>query len=172
MTWAIRIPRALVDQVRLDLARPHAFAHERVGFVFTRTGNRGGSTELLLGVGYQPVLDEDYINDPRVGARYGAAVQRRLLERAAMDSVGVLHVHEHAHGGVPFFSGVDVDCVRGMVPSLRAVQPNQGHGALLLSRDSVNAMCWMPRGGQFSSDGRVVVVGRPTEVFLARGHRD
>lgn len=172
MSWAVRIPRALFENVRADLARPHAFAAERVGFLFTKLGNRGGGIELLLGVRYEPVPDEHYIDDPRVGARYGPEVQRRLLERALGDGFGVLHVHEHAHLGRPYFSTVDLDCVRGMLPSLRAVRSDQGHGALLLSRDSANAMCWMPRQSGFSSEGRIVVVGRPTEIFLAKGQHD
>lgn len=172
MSWAVRIPRALMQGIRADLARPHAFAAERVGFLFTKLGNRGVGIELLLAVRYEPVPDEKYIDDPRVGARYRPAVQRRLLESALGDGLGVLHVHEHAHLGRPHFSSVDLECVRGMLPSLRAVRSDQGHGALLLSRDSANAMCWMPASSGFSSDGRVVVVGRPTEIFLARGHHD
>ena len=123
MRWTFRIERKLLEGIRRDLERRHAFAAERVGFLFTRLGNKKSSHEtLVLAESYWPVPDELYIDDPTVGARYEAAVHRQLYERALQDGVGVFHVHVHEHRGTPGFSGVDVRCLEKLVPSLRTVQ--------------------------------------------------
>lgn len=165
MKWTLRIPRVLHDEIRRDLARRHAFAAERVGFLLTKLGNRESQVEqVVLASGYWPVPDGAYIDDPSVGARYEASVHRGLFERAIAENVGVFHVHVHEHRGCPGFSGVDVDCIRKLVPSLRTVQPRQTHGGLLLSIDAMTAACWLPAATS-PLPGRIVVVGRPFAVF-------
>lgn len=166
MKWTFRIERTLLESIRRDLARRHAFAAERVGFLLTKLGNRSSlSEQLVLAKEYWPVPDADYIDDPTVGARYRASVHRHLFERAMEESVGVFHVHAHEHSGVPGFSGVDLGCIRKLVPSLRTVQSAEGHGGVLLSNDSVTGLCWLPASPTPAGPGRVVVVGRPLEVF-------
>lgn len=165
MKWTFRIPRAVHDEMRRDLGRRHAFAAERVGFLLTKLGNRSSQVEqVVLTSTYWPLPDDAYIDDPSVGARYEAAVHRALFERAIAENVGVFHVHVHEHRGRPGFSGVDLDCIRKLVPSLRTVQPKQAHGGLLLSMDAVTAACWLPSAPS-PLPGRIVVVGRPFAVF-------
>jgi len=162
MSWTLRITEALVKRMRRDLQRRHEFAGERVGFLMTKIGNQhSANMKLVLGVDYWPVPDDSYINDPSVGARYEASVHRGLMERAHAENLGMFHVHAHEHGGCPHFSGIDLDCIEKLVPSLRTVQPRQAHGALLFSHDDMAAACWLPEKQGPAGGGRVVVVGRP-----------
>jgi hypothetical protein len=58
MKVALKITGSLLDLVRRDLARPHFFAHERVGFL--TAGAAAVPRGLMLVVrGYMPVADED-----------------------------------------------------------------------------------------------------------------
>lgn len=166
MNWTLRITRHLVETIRRDLARRHLFAAERVGFLLTKLGNRDNPYEkVVLAADYEPIPDEDYIDDPTVGARYAAAVHRRLFERAIADQVGVFHVHEHAHRGTPAFSGVDLSCIRKLIPSLRGVCPAEAHGGLLFSVNAAHCLCWLPGLPEAAPNGRIAFVGRPFEVF-------
>ena len=69
MSVRCRVPDQLYRRVREDLARPHEFAAERVGFLWARLGNRVGDERLVLFRGYHAVPDDQYIDDPRSGAR-------------------------------------------------------------------------------------------------------
>ena len=64
----VRMPRAIYDQVRFDLARPHPHAEERVGFFSTALKTCDDGTSLLLVTGYYPVADAHYVPDLRVDA--------------------------------------------------------------------------------------------------------
>ena len=48
----LRLTRHLYEQVRADLARPHQFAAERVGFLFAELVNSNSATPLVLFTGY------------------------------------------------------------------------------------------------------------------------
>lgn len=51
-----------LSRVREDLSRPHAFAHERVGFITVRAAS-ANKIIVLLAEDYYPVADDDYIED-------------------------------------------------------------------------------------------------------------
>lgn len=168
MSCTMRILRSLVDNIRKDLARPHAFAAERVGHLFTRIGNRDGAELLVLAIDYVSVPDTDYIRNPRVGACYGPEVHRRNMARAARGDVGVYHVHQHEGDGVPRFSRVDLQSIPAFVPSLRAVAPRQIHGALLLSENSLTCLSWLPGQSEPARAVRIALVGWPLELIEVR----
>lgn len=156
---SLRIPRALLDQMWSDLRRPHSFAYERVGFLLVREAESPGG-RILLAKRYEPVREEEYTRDTRVGARINRDAIRRALGYA-LAGEGVLHVHLHDHLGVPRFSHVDEKNLHELVPSFCAVAPQAIHGALLLSDDHGVAWCW--RAGQEGSflASKITIVGSP-----------
>ena len=70
-----KVSSALLDEVRRDLARPHAFAHERVGFLKAGLAISECNCAILVH-SYAPVADDDYLKEP-LGRRHdGAACNR------------------------------------------------------------------------------------------------
>lgn len=165
MTWTIRIMRSMLGQVREDLARPHPFAAERVGFLLFRVGNQAGTERLLLPERYIAIPDEQYEDDPLVGARIGSGAIRNVMQAVLSTGMGALHVHGHGHRGSPRFSRVDLANYPALIAAFRNVAPTVPHGALLLSEDSSNALVWLPRVERPVAGGRIVVVGRPMGFF-------
>jgi len=138
----IRATARFVDGVRADLRRPHRFAAERVGFISVHAAST--STQLLLiAAGYHPVADEDYIDDPSVGARMGQEAIRKALNIALLQPVGLFHVHIHEHRGVPAFSRTDLVGQSHFVPDFFKVRREYPHGALVLSEDSASGRVWL-----------------------------
>lgn len=131
-----------VRDVRRDLARPHAFAAERVGFITIKAAHARDQL-VLLAHGYHPVADEDYVNDPRVGAMMGQEAIRKGLELALFNQVGVFHVHMHEHKGPPGFSRLDLQEQLKFVPDFFKVRPEMPHGAIVLSHDHAAGRVWL-----------------------------
>lgn len=169
MTWTIRITAPMLNEIRLDLMRPHAHAAERVGFVYARVGNADGPEPQVLPYRYSPVADADYIPDDEVGARFGSNAIRQAMQVSLTDDSCVLHVHMHPHSGRPRFSIVDLENYPALVQSFRNVTPQRPHGALLLSHDSIDCLLWMPGSARPAPGGRLVIVGRPMRFGLATG---
>jgi hypothetical protein len=165
MTWAIRVPKTMLDDIRADLRRPHPFAAERVGFLLARAGNQTGSEWLVLPHAYLPVPDHQYIDDPKVGARIGSDAIRSVMQSLLRQGASGLHVHMHEHHGTPRFSRVDISNYPPLVAGFRNVAPGMAHGAMLLSENSCDALVWLPGRSEPVHGGRVVVVGRPLRVF-------
>lgn len=82
MKMIFRARSDLLSAVRGDLHRLHAFAAERVGWLVCRAGRLADGGLVILASGYDAVADEDYVNDPSVGARIGPAAIRKALQRA------------------------------------------------------------------------------------------
>jgi len=95
----LRLTRRLCDEVRVDLARPHAFAAERVGFLFGRLGNAQTNDPMVLFTGYSSLDDERYINDPNSGARIDSHAIRGAMQQVINRHEGVFHVHMHEWNG-------------------------------------------------------------------------
>src|SRR5689334_10574798 len=75
----MRIPRSLFSYIQDDVARPHVFAKERVGFATAGVGENGEGPHLILVCRYHPVADDRYVNDPYSGARIDATAIREAL---------------------------------------------------------------------------------------------
>jgi len=158
-----KIDGHLLDQVRADLARPHAFAHERVGFLFAGVAAFGRDL-LLMCREYRPVADEDYIDDPRVGAMMGSDAIRKALQHSYQTKTAVLHIHTHEHQGRPNFSGVDSRENAKFVPNFFNVSPQRPHGAIVLSHDAMRGNLWLRRDAEPRPIGRFTVVGAPVWI--------
>lgn len=137
-----RANRAFLTKVRDDLIRPHAFAHERVGFITVRAA-RGAEGIVLLAENYYPVADADYVNDQTVGAMIGQEGLRKALEIALLQRVGVFHVHMHGLSTRLWFSGIDLSEQMKFIPDFFTVCPNMPHGALVLNAKTAAGRVWL-----------------------------
>jgi hypothetical protein len=142
MKLHFKITRALLATVRIDLRRPHPFAHERVGFISAGLSAAGADVLILARV-YRPVLDEDYLPDSTVGAMMGSNAIRKALQWALQDGVALLHVHTHGGGGLPKFSGIDLRENAKFIPDFLKVAPQCAHGAVVLSNDAARGQVWI-----------------------------
>lgn len=161
MTWTLRLPADLLERVRLDLARPHGFALERIGFVLARSTTGPSAFTLLLGSDYIQIPDSEYLDDPKVGARIGSAAIRRGMQAVLDGGVSCLHVHMHHGRGVPRFSRVDEREIPPIALGFGNARHDVPHGALLLSEDDLTCAIWLPGSDRPAPGGKVVVVGRP-----------
>ena len=142
MKVAIRIPAATLAEMRADLARPHPFAWERVGFMVA--GATSSRDQLLLLVrGYRGVADEDYVRAADVGAEIGSDAFRKALQWAYRPKSALLHVHTHHGRGKPAFSGVDLRSGSEFAPSFFATIPRMPQGMIVLSDDSAAGLVWL-----------------------------
>ncbi len=162
MTTRIKLPIELCRAMRVDLARSHPFAAERVGFAYGRP-TIGGSGRLVLLYAYEPVADDDYVDDRLAGATYGTRAIRGARQRILARKDAAFHVHAHDHSGRPWFSAVDRASLNQVVPSFLSIARDIVHGALLLSDDSIAALVWT--GGKKPEIASVTVVAYPMQVI-------
>jgi hypothetical protein len=142
MNIRFKITAALLATIRADLRRPHAFAHERVGFI--GAGLAAAHDQLLiLAQSYHPLRDDEYLSDPRVGAMMSGAAIRRARQWAMDSRVAIFHVHTHGGRGIPGFSGVDIRENAKFVPSFVSVAPHAVHGAVVLSDTAAFGQVWL-----------------------------
>jgi hypothetical protein len=168
MRVVLKLVDQLLQQVRHDLARPHEFAAERVGFLVCRAAGLVSEGVLLLAHGYRMVEDEDYVDDASVGAMMGPNAIRKALEFALNNKVGMFHVHVHEHIGRPRFSRVDFRESAKFVPDFWNVRPEMPHGALVASKDSLFGLCWYPGMSAPIEIGEFAMVGSPM-IFVRNG---
>lgn len=160
MIGHFKITGALLSVVRGDLARPHPFAYERVGFI--AAGLSAAEDDLyILAKSYHPVEDHDYLPDTTVGAMVGPDGIRKALQLAMNEGVAVFHVHSHGGFGRPEFSGIDVAEQTRYVPNFFQVAPQCAHGALVLSSDSAHGHLWLNESRTYRIIGRFTEVGNP-----------
>lgn len=161
MSIHFKITRRLIEQIRIDIRRPHPFAAERVGFVFCRFGGTSCGTLLVLAHSYQPVSDRDYIDDVNYGAVINSDAFRKAMQMAYTHAVGLFHAHLHEHSGKPSPSHIDLQETNTFVPDFFHVRPRLPHGALVLSADSISGRTWLPRDRKPSIIDRFSIVGAP-----------
>ena len=94
MKTILKATGSFLDDVRSDLARPHEFAAERVGFISVGVDSAKNSL-ILIAKAYHPLADEDYVNDQSVGAMMGQEAIRKALNVALLGSAGMFHIHMH-----------------------------------------------------------------------------
>lgn len=165
MKIQLRITSHLLQRVSVDLARRHAFAAERVGFLVCKVAESMPRGIIVLPYDYQAVQDEDYLNDPSAAAMMGPAAIRKALQLAYKDPVAMFHVHVHDHYGPTWFSNIDLRENNNFVPDFWHVRPTFPHGALVLSRDSVSGLCWMPGRRRPLQISSFTVVGFPVKFI-------
>jgi hypothetical protein len=167
MKARIKILAATLTAIRADLARPHAFAHERVGFLTAGVANFDERGILMLAREYRPVDEEDYEPDPTVGVKIGSGAMRKALQAAYRPPAAVLHIHTHGGMGRPDFSGIDRRSASEFVPSFFNPVPRMPHGILVLSDDSAKGLLWFAPGQSPVLIIDIVSVGAPTRKYGA-----
>ncbi|MDP1661708.1 MAG: hypothetical protein Q8L55_07310 [Phycisphaerales bacterium] len=165
MKFKVRAASQFLDNVRRDLTRPHAFAFERVGFVYAREAVVDGGPSLLLPFAYAPVADAHYMPKEGVGACISGDAIREAMAFILREDACVLHTHMHENVGMPKFSRVDVRNYPGVVRAFQNTRPDRPHGALLLSRDAAVARVWPVGAAEPVMDSLVISVGRPMGIF-------
>jgi hypothetical protein len=109
------------------------------------------SGKLLLAFKYQPIRDDQYLEDTTVGARFDGSCIHDAMQAALTEGSSVFHVHLHDHKGQPRLSGIDRKEMRQIMPCFANLCPDRLHGALVLSADSAFAQMWgidLTREGQ------------------------
>lgn len=139
-----KITDNLLNAIREDLARPHKFAFERVGFVSCRLGKTGTDGWIMLGSKYYPVEDNHYIEDYSAGATIGSDAIRKMMQLAYDEPVSIVHIHEHSHYGTPRLSRIDERAMNQLIPNFWHVRPNLPHAAIVISQDSMCGYVWEP----------------------------
>lgn len=166
MNIRFKILSALLTTIRIDLRRPHPFAHERVGFI--AAGLAAAQDELLiLARGYQPVRDDEYLRDPRVGAMMGDQAIRRARQWAMDERAAMFHVHTHGGRGIPGFSGIDMRENAKFVPNFVSVAPQCVHGAIVLSDTAAFGQVWLGRTGPHPFITKFSEIGMPLRTWRA-----
>lgn len=159
----LRISNQLLKNIHADLNRPHKFAAERVGFICCRPAEVGEDTTLLLAGDYQCVDDNDYINDPHVGAMINSSAIRKALQFSFNNHASMFHVHRHEHKGKPMFSQIDMREYQKFIPDFFKVQSKLSHGAIVLSHDSALGAIWYPGTTQMQAINEIWAIGTWTK---------
>jgi len=166
MNIHFKVTRALLATIRIDLQRPHPFAHERVGFI--AAGLAAAHDDLLiLARAYQPVRDDEYLKDSSVGAMMSAEAIRRARQWAMNARAAMFHVHTHGGRGVPAFSGVDIRENAKFVPNFLSVAPHGVHGAIVLSDTAAFGQVWPDRTSPQPFINDFAEVGMPLRTWRA-----
>jgi hypothetical protein len=165
MKLDFRITTTLLDQIHIDLSRPHRFAAERVGFVACRVANLLPDGLTILAESYLPVAEDGYEDDPTVGAMMNSSAIRNALQHSFRSRNAMFHIHRHEHFGLPEFSTVDLRESKKFVPDFWKVQSGIPHGALVLSKDKANGLCWHPTTGRPTRFDEFWIVGATTKII-------
>lgn len=165
MKILIRMSKQLETEVRADLARRHAFAVERIGFLFSKTLQLADDELLILMARYFPVHDDEYIEDDEVGAKIGSTAIRRGMQEAMDSGEGAFHVHAHDFSSKPEFSAVDRRSAALLMPSFQTVSPHAAHGAFLFGSEGCVADVWLPNQKKAQRAARVSIAGHPLRIY-------
>jgi ThiF family len=157
---SVKIPENIYFDMLDDLRRSHPFSFERVGFLFTLSKTIN-DTILILGVKYQPVADEDYINDDRVGAKLNSTAIRKSMQEIFDNKFGCFHVHLHNHPGPPNPSSTDLKELPKVVKSFSNISGTQINGFIILSNDSFYTSIQISKHKKFIEADSIICVGYP-----------
>lgn len=167
MKTRFKIPTQTLALMRADLHRRHAFAHERVGFLTAGAAHTANGGLNLYARDYQPVADEDYVDDPSVGAQIGPNAFAKALQLAYTPRSALFHVHSHGGQGNPGFSGVDLTSGAEFVPGFFNAIGRYPHGMIVLSDDSATALMWV-NTKERGYVAEFIAVGAPQYSFGVR----
>lgn len=167
----IKLTGRLYNKIVRDLARPYPFAAERVGFVFGRVALFSADGTLILLTRYQSIPDDQYVEDPSVGARIGSkaltwAMQALYFGRATRE--GVFHIHMHQHKGETRMSRIDSRDIPKLMPGFQSVSSEAAHGIIILSLNHGSGWVWLPGRKEHIPADTMSVIGAPVGIFERR----
>lgn len=166
MNIRFKITSALLTDIRRDLARPHSFAHERVGFIAAGLA-AAHDTLLILARAYRPVPNEGYLRTDAVGAMMSADTIRQARQWAMDAQAAIFHVHSHGGSGVPRFSATDARENAKFIPNFVSVAPKSVHGAIVLSDTAAFGQVWLNKDKRQPFITAFGVVGMPLQSWEA-----
>ncbi len=160
----LRIPRSLFEKIIKDLRREHEFAFERAGFTFGRVKKLGEDQFIVFLNEYLPVDDNNYIDDKSVGARINSAAITSAMQITFGGSKSTFHTHLHDFeydDAMPQFSVVDREELPPIAKSAMSFAPDQVHGCIVLSGNSINAVVFLPGYDRPFKPIQISIVGYP-----------
>src|SRR5258708_37736032 len=80
MKVLFKITERLLGEAKTRLARAHPFASERVGFLLCRVGLLENGDQIILSHSLHDAPDDDYPDDPSVGAMLGPGAVVKTLQ--------------------------------------------------------------------------------------------
>ena len=163
MKVKVRIPQKLLQDVRNDLLRPHAFAAERVGFLYGRLVS-GRSLQVLM-TEYEPLADDRYVRDPHSGARIDSQAIRGGMQGVLDKHQGAFHVHMHYWPGHPKMSRMDAEEIPRVITAFQRVGSQHAHGIFLLHDVECATWVWLPGANDAVQADAIAVVGFPLQIF-------
>jgi len=163
----IRIPNTMLNLIKNDLRRPHDFAFERIGFIGSRHKVLSTGTTIIFMTDYFPVPDNQYINDPDVGARINSTAIRESLQRIIDHKIGVFHTHYHTFSAnSPEFSFTDMKDNPEIIKSFGYADKKQVHGMIVLGNSEMNALVKIPGESELRQVTRIIGVGYPMTISI------
>jgi hypothetical protein len=167
----VKLAGTLYREILRDLARPHPFAAERVGFVIGRIGSLASRGKVILLTRYHSISNGQYIEDATVGARIGSealtwAMQAVYHGRSAHE--GIFHIHMHRHKGETSMSSVDSRETPKLMPGFKSVGSDAAHGIIILSMDHGSGWVLLPTSKELVPADSVTVIGTPVGIFERR----
>lgn len=167
MITGLRIPRELCEQMRGDLLRGHAFAAERVGFARAVMGSTVDGKIVLL-QSYWSIQDNQYIDDPEVGARINTGAIRDAMQDILTGEgrYGLFHIHLHNLPGRTRMSRTDALEIPKLVKSFRNIRQDVPHGLLILTPNHAYAQVLLPGSNSFQEVSKTTIIGYPMEILL------
>jgi len=162
----LKLPSALHDRMIHDLERPHAHAYERVGFLFVKKGTLDSGNLLLLAAEYQTVRDENYIDDPYVGAKINSAAIRSAMERAMICGYGIIHIHLHNENYSSAFSKTDRIQFDKLIHSFHNIGGDAVHGAAVISGSRFTAFVLLRKNDPPVQVSRMTIVGHHITDYI------
>lgn len=144
MYKTFNVPMKLFLESLIDLKKPHAFAHERIGFFICSI-----ESSKLTALDWLSIKDQDYVQNDFVGAMIGETAMECIMKRAFAEQKCLMHFHLHEFQKSPSFSRVDLVSLQDeMIPSLFNFSKLGPHGALIKGTHTFSAML-------FCSDGSI-----------------
>lgn len=158
----IRISASLLERMMLDLKRPHKYAHERVGYSYSRSTKLSNGDWIICFFDYEAIKDSWYLKDSSVGAHINADAVNQSIQRSYTEQVGSFHTHLHDFSsGIPEWSCTDLDDLPKLPKNALRYSKQQPHGLLLLGSQGVNALVLLPDESELIKPELITVVGSP-----------
>lgn len=163
-TIQFRISKEIHIKMFKDLERSHHFAYERVGFLFAKTIVLSPNHYLIIATDYRPVEDDNYIDDPEVGAKINSTAIRNAMQDTFDKKCGCFHVHIHNHKGKPYPSPTDREGLPGIVDGFANIASKHANGFLILSKDAFYTAIKVGGSDKLFEATSITVVGYPMQT--------
>jgi molybdopterin/thiamine biosynthesis adenylyltransferase len=159
-----RMSASVHQQMLSDLRRPHAFASERVGFLYTSSTTLKNGVVIIIAKEYVAVADDDYEEDHSVGAKINANAIRKGMQTLFEKQGGCFHVHLHDYMGETSPGYTDTKSLPAIAKSFSNISGEQATGFLILSSDSFYASVHLKDHANMISPTCISCVGYPMNL--------